>query len=126
MEYADSAAAAQEPSLPPVPMPLPVQLPIATKIDDAPTSPNKHSAASLLVGLSSDEQPTTTLQRPNNPLYTTNPMKPTVAKGPSTMSKQNNEDDVIVNAIVGANVKKSGVKNGRKKYYCKEEGCNNL
>ena len=123
MEYTDTAAAAQEPSLPPVPMPLPVQLPIATKID-APTSP-KHSAASLLVGLSSDEQPTT-LQRPNNPLYTTNPMKPTVAKGPSTMSKQNNEDDVIVNAIVGANVKKSGVKNGRKKYYCKEEGCNNL
>lgn len=125
MEYTDAAAAAQEPSLPPVPMPLPVQLPIATKID-APTSPNKHSAASLLVGLSSDEQPTTTSQHPNNPLYTTNPMKPTVAKGPSTMSKKNNEDDVIVNAIVGANVKKGGVKNGRKKYYCKEEGCNNL
>ena len=123
MEYTDTAAAAQEPSLPPVPMPLPVQLPIATKID-APTSPNKHSAASLLVGLSSDEQPTTTSQQLNNPL-TTNPMKPTVAKGPSTMSK-NNEDDVIVNAIVGANVKKSGGKNGRKKYYCKEEGCNNL
>lgn len=125
MEYID-AAAAQEPSLPPVPMPLPVQLPIATKIDDAPTSPNKHSAASLLVGLSSDEQPTTISQQTSNPLYTTNPMKPTVAKGPSTMSKKNNEDDVIVNAIVGANSKKSGVKNGRKKYYCKEEGCNNL
>ena len=126
MEYTGAAAAQEQPSLPPVPMPLPVQLPIATKID-APTSPNKHSAASLLVGLSSDEQPTTTSQQPpNNPLYTTNPMKPTVAKGPSTMSKQNNEDDVIVNAIVGANVKKSGVKNGRKKYYCKEEGCNNL
>ena len=125
MEYGD-ATAAQEPSLPPVPMPLPVQLPIATKIDDAPTSPNKHSAASLLVGLSSDEQPTTISQQTSNPLYTTNPMKPTVAKGPSTMSKKNNEDDVIVNAIVGANSKKSGVKNGRKKYYCKEEGCNNL
>jgi len=124
MEYADTAAA-EEPSLPPVPMPLPVQLPIATKIDDAPTSPNKHSAASLLVGLSSDEQPTTVSQHPNNPLYSSN-QKPTVAKGPSTMSKKNNEDDVIVNAIVGANVKKSGAKNGRKKYYCKEEGCNNL
>ena len=125
MEYTD-ATAAQEPSLPPVPMPLPVQLPIATKIDDAPTSPNKHSAASLLVGLSSDEQPTTTSQHPNNPLLHSSNQKPSVAKGPSTMSKKNNEDDVIVNAIVGANVKKSGVKNGRKKYYCKEEGCNNL
>ena len=113
MEYTD-AAAAQEPSLPPVPMPLPVQLPIATKID-APTLPNKHSAASLLVGLSSDEQPTTTSQQISNPLYSSN-QKPTIAKGPSTMS----------NAIVGANVGKSVVKNGRKKYYCKEEGCNNL
>ena len=110
MEYTD-AAAAQERSLPPVPMPLPVQLPIATKID-APTLPNKHSAASLLVGLSSDEQPTTTSQyQLNDPLYNSN-QKPTVAKGPSTIS----------NAIVGASV----VKNGRKKYYCKEEGCNNL
>ena len=111
MEYTttDSAAASTEqPFLPPVPMPLPIATKIDMELQQLSSPNNQHSAASLLVGLSSDEQPTTASQQISNPLYSSN-QKPTVARGPSTMSK-----------------KSQVVKNGRKKYYCKEEGCNNL